>query len=383
MYPRFARIVIIAVLGFAAMLDAGTVYIGGRWSIARADLDGQNLVELVPEGTAGPGTLAIDAEGGKLYWLRPDPSAIRRCNLDGTDVETVLDLSPDNEPSGLTLDIANGTLYWTQGPSPSEGYSIQKALLDGTGETFVAGSPDVRLPRQITIDPVTRDLFFFSSDGAYGSKSRLVRMNPGGTSFVTVYNYLDSNVQGLAIDPVERLVYWLERFSPFYWIKRVSVHGGTSELLLTSASTDIEYLNALAIDATDAKLYWGEAGPDFRIRRANTDGTSLEVVIDEETGNSFTPPLSIVVDRATTHGTRSCVPSLRFGDVVGPEYIIDFRDIDYVVRVFEGSVGPDDSIGRADLYPCDAVADRCVGDGKVDFRDITSVVGAFIGHGCP
>jgi sugar lactone lactonase YvrE len=80
----------------------------------RVNLDGTDGV-LFLEETAGTGAgLALDVGGAKLYWTDPSQGAIRRANLDGTDIETVvtglvnpygiaLDLLPVPEPSTCAL----------------------------------------------------------------------------------------------------------------------------------------------------------------------------------------------------------------------------------------------------------------------------------------
>ena len=86
--------------------------------IWRVNLDGKNS-ETVLSGwgtdqTNGIGGIAI-AEG-KIYWTEPPvwsrkSGKIRRANLNGTDVETLV--SPLGEPVGIAVDTVNGKLYWT------------------------------------------------------------------------------------------------------------------------------------------------------------------------------------------------------------------------------------------------------------------------------
>jgi hypothetical protein len=54
--------------------------------IRRSNLDGSGVELLIP--TIFPFGLAVDTEGGKVYWSN-GPS-IRRANLDGTGVETII-----------------------------------------------------------------------------------------------------------------------------------------------------------------------------------------------------------------------------------------------------------------------------------------------------
>ena len=92
-------------------------------SIERVDLDGGNRMVIVPQGgTHTPKQLHLDQAGGKLYWCDREGLRVMRCNLDGSQVETLV-ASGDPETDrgdqtrwcvGITLDPAQGKLYWSQ-----------------------------------------------------------------------------------------------------------------------------------------------------------------------------------------------------------------------------------------------------------------------------
>src|SRR5881396_3370401 len=61
-------------------------------SIERADLDGQNRKTIVPEGgTFTPKQLHLAKKGGKLYWCDREGMRVMRSNLDGSQIETLVD----------------------------------------------------------------------------------------------------------------------------------------------------------------------------------------------------------------------------------------------------------------------------------------------------
>ncbi|MFQ5478573.1 MAG: CARDB domain-containing protein [Candidatus Binatia bacterium] len=137
--------------------DAGS---GGR--ISRANLDGSN-VELVIDTAAlrapnygqGPGLtleftqiwgIALDVEGGALYWTDYFNNDIHRANLDGSNVTRIL--SGLEVPRGIDLDVAAGKVYWTEG----FGDKIMRANLDGSGsELLVSKATGTRLKRPFGI----------------------------------------------------------------------------------------------------------------------------------------------------------------------------------------------------------------------------------------
>src|SRR5215470_4571403 len=63
-------------------------------SIERADLDGGNRRFIVPEGgTFTPKQMTLDRKNRKLYWSDREGMRVMRANLDGSNIETLVDAS--------------------------------------------------------------------------------------------------------------------------------------------------------------------------------------------------------------------------------------------------------------------------------------------------
>ena|SRR5215472_14775145 len=63
-------------------------------SIDRADLDGQDRKTIIPEGgTFTPKQLHHEEKSGKLYWCDREGMRVMRSNLDGSNIETLVDTS--------------------------------------------------------------------------------------------------------------------------------------------------------------------------------------------------------------------------------------------------------------------------------------------------
>ncbi len=110
-------------------------------SIERADLDGQNRKAIVPEGgTFTPKQLHLDKKNGKLYWCDREGMRVMRANLDGSQIETLVDTSNgDARPGsdakkwcvGITVDAERGQIYWTQkGPDDAGQGRIFRANIE-------------------------------------------------------------------------------------------------------------------------------------------------------------------------------------------------------------------------------------------------------------
>jgi DNA-binding beta-propeller fold protein YncE len=96
-------------------------------SIERADLDGGNRRVIVPQGvTHTPKQIHLDKENGKLYWCDREGMRVMRANLDGSQVQTLVEAGRGDKDRrdetrwcvGITIDPKLGKIYWTQkGPT--------------------------------------------------------------------------------------------------------------------------------------------------------------------------------------------------------------------------------------------------------------------------
>ena len=138
-------------------------------SIERADLDGKNLTHIVPPGaTFTPKQLQLDEKNRKLYWCDREGMRIMRANLDGSNLETLLDTSEgDARPGkaikkwcvGIALDVEGGKLYWTQKGSDNagEGRIFRTNLEIPKGQTS-ANRKDIELLYENLPEPIDLEL---------------------------------------------------------------------------------------------------------------------------------------------------------------------------------------------------------------------------------
>ena len=80
-------------------LVRGKVYWTAYSMIYWADLDGQNDEGYIQRSTRD---ITLDVDGGKIYWTDADAGTIQRADLDGQNVEEVLTVS-DGYPEELIL----------------------------------------------------------------------------------------------------------------------------------------------------------------------------------------------------------------------------------------------------------------------------------------
>ena len=110
--------------------------------IQRANLDGSNIQDIVT-GLDSPDTIAVDVQGGKIYWADWITNKIQRANLDGSNIQDIYILAEDNQTS-ISLDVQGGKIYWT------DSLNIKRANLDGSNVRTIikAQSPDAHFATQ-------------------------------------------------------------------------------------------------------------------------------------------------------------------------------------------------------------------------------------------
>src|SRR5882672_9921094 len=99
-------------------------------SIDRSDLDGGNITTIVPAGgTFTPKQLQLDKKNGKVYWSDREGMRVMRSNLNGSNIETLVETGHGeadrrdarNWCVGMAVDAAGGKFYWTQKGSDNAG----------------------------------------------------------------------------------------------------------------------------------------------------------------------------------------------------------------------------------------------------------------------
>src|ERR1700724_3261271 len=207
-------------------LDLG----GGR--VFSANPDGSDLKTIVKEGRKLPDGVVVDAAAGHIYWTNMgNPSAndgsIDRADLDGGNITTIIPVGGTFTPKQIKLEKKNGKLYWCD----REGMRVMRANLDGSNvETLVDTShgdprPGPALTRWcvgLAVDPEFGHIYWTQKGPEKGGLGRLFRANieiPKGenavnrTDIEALYERLPEPID-LELDLKNRLLYWTGRGDP-------------------------------------------------------------------------------------------------------------------------------------------------------------------------
>ena len=259
----------------------------GSGKIKRANLDGSNVQDIVDIGYFPVGITA-DLSGGKLYWTDKtsnhhlDPNAtnrVVRANLDGTNIQVIFSENTTAESLftyfQIVLDPTEGKIYWTKVnlSSPDKG-SIFRANVDGSNvEQIITGlgrPADVEWfrsgPRGLTLDLSSGKLYW-----AYCAKGKIQRANLDGSNVEDIITGLGCP-QDVEFDTRGEIVYWTdERVGS---IHRANLDGSNTEKLARGFVNP----SSIVFNSFTSKIYWAVHG-DGSIHRANSDGSNVKEII--------------------------------------------------------------------------------------------------------
>ena len=190
-------------------------------SILRSDLDGNNMITIVsPGGTFTPKQLQIEKSGGKLYWSDREGMRVMRANLDGSEIETLVDTSggdprPGQDPRkwcvGIAVDADGGQVYWTQKGDDNAGQGrIFRANIKIPPGQSAANRRDIELlyenlpePVDLDLDPANRIVYWTDrGDPPRGNTVNRAPMDPkpgSGEEPEILFDHLMEGI-GLALD---------------------------------------------------------------------------------------------------------------------------------------------------------------------------------------
>ena len=137
-------------------------------SIECADLDGRNRKVVVPQGlTFTPKQIQLDKKSGKLYWCDREGMRVMRSNLDGSQIETLVETGRGDADRrdqtrwcvGITIDPERKQIYWTQkgADNGEQGRLFRAGLEIPKGET-AANRSDIEVFFDHLPEPIDLEL---------------------------------------------------------------------------------------------------------------------------------------------------------------------------------------------------------------------------------
>ena len=261
-------------LGWFYWTDANRIY----W------YEGDEGSEPIYMGIEGPASIAVDAAEDKMYWVDKRLDAIRRSNLDGTQIKNLL--TGVEEPEDISLDLVAGKMYWMERGTNS----IRRADLDGEN---VENLVEVEDPQSIALDVTNGKMYWTSQEASrFSDRGIIRRADLDGENVETLLTGL-YDPESIALDLVSGKMYWTDfalvagaRVGVDGGILRANLDGSKLEILVPHLARPVD----LALDVTGDKMYWtDEKGGS--IHQANLDGENAEEIV-----SGLVRPVGIALD---------------------------------------------------------------------------------------
>ena len=187
-------------------------------SIERADLDGKNRKAIIPQGvTFTPKQIHLDKKNSKLYWCDREGMRVMRSNLDGSQVETLVEAGRGDADRhdqtrwcvGITIDPKRQKIYWTQkGPDNAGLGRIFRANVEIPKGESAASRSDIEvlftgLPEPIDLELDLEERVLYWTDRGDPPRGNTVNRAPIDTTPIPapqiVLTHLMEGI-GLALD---------------------------------------------------------------------------------------------------------------------------------------------------------------------------------------
>ncbi|MBP8193169.1 MAG: hypothetical protein KAX69_06150 [Chitinophagales bacterium] len=245
-------------------------------SIGKIDLKNSNTVSTfakgIPSGINNNITvLALNSSTGDLYGTdEEDPGTIYKISSGGT-VSVLYSGALANSPAGIAFNSVNNKVYWN-----STGSGIIYSMnADGSGSPVALyGGADVDAEYGLTLDVKNGKLYFTNFDEIYAG-------NLDGTGLpVILYGERTDTIESpsaLVLDVDNNKIYWTDESTDV--IACANLNGsGNFKILFNNATHGVERSDGLAVDFVSNKIYWSETNSN-RIRVGNLDGTGTPVTL--------------------------------------------------------------------------------------------------------
>ena len=259
------------------------------------------------------------SDGGHMFSVNPDGSD-KRILLAGLRI-----------PDGIAVDVEGGYVYWTEmgHPAANDG-SIERADVDGGNRVSIVPKGATHTPKQLALEPISRKLYWSDREGM-----RVMRCDVDGSDLEVLVQTGNGDDErkdqtrhcvGIAVDPDRGYIYWTQKGPPNAGLGRI-LHAGI-DLPAGEAPdrrTDIEVLFEglpepidLELDLTARTLYWTDRGDAPRgntVNRAPLDSVNGHREPPEILSTHLEEGIGIALDRS---GERMFVT-----DMAGTVYTAD------------------------------------------------------------
>ena len=251
----------------------GTIYLAkhgwiqdrNHW-IQRLNLDGFNLEMLIHNHPRAmyPSNVSLDVNGGKMYWIAD--RGIHRANLNGSNIE---ELVPQQEyhRTGFTLDADRGKIYW------SENNRIYRANLDGSNIELFSLDPAHHIA-------VGRDKIYYLPSGDVVKR---INLDGSGPEDIAGRPKFREHYTSIAVDTTNSKIYiGVRHWGPtrsFNYIAQANLDGSEWKEFFIGANSGS--IRGIEVDSKQGKIYYLTSpsfGDGYQILCAELTGDNPQIL---------------------------------------------------------------------------------------------------------
>lgn len=243
------------------------------YSIAPGGGDVQELDVIPPEDWLVVG-LQVDLPNGHIYWTHgSNPGRVVRSDLDGANRITLA--SGLHNPRGLAIDVDGGWLYWSD---TVDRRMYRAPIGGGAPQSIVSTGDQLGNP---TLDLVNGKIYF----GNF-TQGDMRRANLDGSAMEVLFDGLYTPI-AVALDLDDDRIYWADSNTSFVsnHIARARLDGSDMEILYDGMPTSSGF-TGIALDLAAGRLWWSDEITDAEkgLWEANLDGTGATRIFASPTG---------------------------------------------------------------------------------------------------
>lgn len=252
---------------------------------------------LVSDAGDGPDGIAVDVAGGHVFWTNmgntaADDGYIRRADLDGKNVTTIVPAGGTFTPKQMKLEPVEQKLYW----SDREGMRVQRASIDGSSvETLYTSAKGDAARKDLSNHCVgiavdLRAGFFYWSqkgpdNGGVGSLRRAHLAMPAGendenrSDVEILYDGLPEPID-IDLDTAEGMIYWTDRGDDTINRGPIELPSGSTAKTRTDREIivhDVSEAIGIFLDLERGLVYY--TGAKGQVGRAHLDGSGAEYLM--------------------------------------------------------------------------------------------------------
>ncbi|MEX2168956.1 MAG: hypothetical protein WD851_06580 [Pirellulales bacterium] len=239
-------------------------------NIQRGNLDGTDMETVLQTPGGAVPDIAFDPIQRKMYWPSAEANGIQRSNYDGSDVETVIQT---DDPWHVAIDATGGYAYWSE--FIGAGSEIWRGKLDGSFKQMLTTTQS----HVTSLEADPEGGYYYWSEFIDGTIHRATLDNQQATVIHDRRSLGRTGLyRGIAIDSENDVLYAVD---PLYSaIVRMELDGSNPEVFLTEGVVN-PY--AIVIDPYHDRVIWSNQArsPQFpldtNISSINFDGTEQRI----------------------------------------------------------------------------------------------------------